>query len=138
MKKIVYTICLVMMVSSPICAQGEAAVEVVELAKTSSSWDGSVLPGYPAGEPEVTVLKITIPPNTKLPVHEHPVINAGVLLTGELTVVTEEGDTLHLAAGDAIVEVVDKWHYGVNEGDDPAEIIVFYAGVQGLPITIKE
>jgi quercetin dioxygenase-like cupin family protein len=138
MKRFVCTICLVILLSSSACARGEAAVEVVELAKTSSSWDGSALPEYPEGEPEVTILKITIPPKTELPVHEHPVINAGVLLTGELTVVTETGDTLHLAAGDAIVEVVDKWHYGVNDGEEPAEIIVFYAGVQGTPITIKE
>jgi hypothetical protein len=34
--------------------------------------------------------------------------------------------------------VVNAWHYGINEGNDPAEIIVFYAGVQGKLITIKE
>jgi len=73
-----------------------------------------------------------------LPVHLHPEINAGVLLKGELTVVTEDKKTLHLQAGDPIVEVVDTWHYGINEGDTPAEIIVFYAGVQDVPITIKE
>jgi len=60
------------------------------------------------------------------------------LLKGELTVVTKEKETLHLRAGDSIVEVVDKWHYEKNEGKEPAEIIVFYAGVQGSPITIKE
>jgi quercetin dioxygenase-like cupin family protein len=70
--------------------------------------------------------------------HQHPVINAGVLLQGELTVETNEGKTLHLKAGDPIVEVVNTWHYGINEGDEPAEIIVFYAGVQGKPITTKE
>ena len=49
----------------------------------------------------------------------------------------EEGETLHLKAGDSIVEVVNTWHYGKNEGKDPAEIIVFYAGTPGTPITIK-
>jgi quercetin dioxygenase-like cupin family protein len=66
------------------------------------------------------------------------VINAGVLINGELTVVTEDGSTLHLKAGNTIVEVVKKWHYGKNEGNEPAEIIVFYAGIQGIPISIKE
>ena len=138
MKRFVCTICLVLLLSSSAWAQGESAVESVELLKTSSSWNGNALPEYPKGEPEVTILKITIPPKTKLPVHEHPVINAGVLLTGELTVVTENRKTLHLKAGDAIAEVVNTWHYGINEGNEPAEIIVFYAGVQGTPITIKE
>ena len=38
----------------------------------------------------------------------------------------------------AIVEVVNKWHYGKNEGDKMAEIMVFYAGVLDKPITIKK
>jgi quercetin dioxygenase-like cupin family protein len=114
----------------------EASVEV--LAKTSSSWDGKELPNYPKGKPEITILRIKIPPRTKLPVHEHPVINAGVLLSGELTVYTEDNKKVHLQAGDSIVEVVDTWHYGKNEGNTTAEIIVFYSGVHGRPITIKK
>ena len=113
-------------------------VKALQLIRTTASWDGSPLPAYPAGQPEVTILRITIPPKTRLPLHEHPVINAGVLLRGQLTVKTEQGKTLHLKAGDPIVEVVDKWHYGINEGDQPAEIIVFYAGVKGEPITVKD
>jgi quercetin dioxygenase-like cupin family protein len=52
-------------------------------------------------------------------------------------VASESGKTLHLGAGDPIVELVDKWHYGRNDGDTTAEIIVVYAGVQGQPITVK-
>ncbi len=70
--------------------------------------------------------------------HEHPVINAGVLLKGELTVVTEDNKTLYLKAGDSIVEVVNKWYYGKNEGNNTAEIIVFYVGIPDTPITIKK
>lgn len=61
-----------------------------------------------------------------------------VLLKGTLTVVTKDKETLRLKAGDSIVEVVNKWHYGINEGNESAEIIVFYAGVQGSPITINK
>jgi len=70
--------------------------------------------------------------------HTHPVINAGVLLKGQLTVTTESGQVLHLRLYDPIIEVVDTWHYGKNEGDEPAEIIVFYAGIKGESITIKK
>jgi quercetin dioxygenase-like cupin family protein len=69
--------------------------------------------------------------------HKHPVIKASVLLSGALTVVTELGKTLHLKARESIVELADKWHYGKNDGDEPAEIIVFYVGVKGMPITVK-
>ncbi|HOZ60858.1 MAG TPA: cupin domain-containing protein, partial [Smithellaceae bacterium] len=69
--------------------------------------------------------------------HKHPVINAGVMIAGDLTVITEKNETLHLKTGDSIIEVVDKWHYGKNEGNKTAEIIVFYAGVIKQVITIK-
>lgn len=138
MKKIFCAICLTLVLSSHVCAQDVNTVKIDLLAKTNSSWDGETLPDYTAGKPEVTILRITIPPNVQLPLHEHPVINAGVLLKGELTVETEDKKILHLKAGDSIVEVVNKWHYGKNEGNEPAEIIVFYAGIQGKPITKKE
>lgn len=96
------------------------------------------MPPYKTGAPEVTILRITIPPRCTLPMHMHPVINAGVLLKGQLTVTTESGQVLRLKPDDPIVEVVDTWHCGKNEGDEPAEILVFYAGIEGESITIKK
>lgn len=138
MKKMLCVICLTLLLSSNGSAEDLNAVKVDVLSKTNSSWDGGVLPNYADGQPEITILRIKIPPGVQLPLHQHPVINAGVLLNGELTVVTEDNRTLHLKAGDSIVEVVNKWHYGKNEGNNPAEIIVFYAGIKGAPITIKK
>lgn len=110
-------------------------ISVTTLIKDTKSWNGAELPKYLNGNPEVTILKIVIPPKTKLPLHEHPVINAGVLLKGKLRVVSNK-DTLHLNAGDPIVELVNTWHYGENLENKPAEIIVFYAGIKGEPITV--
>lgn len=138
MKKFFYAICLTLLLSNNVWAEDVNAVEVEVLAKTSLSWDGKTLPNYPKGNPEITILRIKIPPGVQLPLHKHPVINTGVLLNGKLTVVTEDGKTLHLKTGDSIVEVVNKWHYGKNEGNKPAEIIVFYAGISDMPITIKK
>jgi quercetin dioxygenase-like cupin family protein len=109
---------------------------VKELSKNTKSWDGASLPAYPEGQPEVTILHITIPPGTKLPLHHHPVINAGLLLEGKLTVVVPDGRTLQLEAGDPIIELVDTPHYGMNESDKPAVILVVYAGIEGKPITV--
>lgn len=138
MKKLFCGISLALMLSRPVLAEDINTVKVDVLAKTSLSWDAETLPSYANGKPEITILKITIPPKTQLPLHKHPVINAGILLKGKLTVVTDDGQTLYLNAGDPIVEVVHKWHYGKNDGNEPAEIIVFYAGVQDTQITIKK
>jgi quercetin dioxygenase-like cupin family protein len=109
---------------------------VKELVKSTQSWNGELLPAYPQGQPEIIILRISIPAGAQLDTHSHPVINAGVLISGQLTVVTEDGKTLHLKAGDPIVEVVNTLHYGINQGKVPAEIIVFYAGTVGTPVTI--
>ncbi|MGE4498343.1 MAG: cupin domain-containing protein [Deferribacterales bacterium] len=112
------------------------SVKAETLASTGSSWDGTPLPAYPDGQPEITVLKITIPAGSVLPLHKHSVINVGFLVSGELKVTTENGDILQLKAGEAIVEVVNTWHKGENTGDTSAEIVVFYAGTKGTPLSV--
>ncbi len=139
MKKLFVILCLIFVLTAQGWAlegRGLKGVKVVKLVQTTRSWNGASLPGYPKGKPEITILKITIGPHVRLPLHKHPVINAGVLLKGKLTVITERGKKLKLKAGDPIVEVVNTWHYGINEGNQPAVIVVFYAGTPGTPLTI--
>lgn len=138
MKNLIYGIWFALLLSSNVLAEDLYAVQSDMLANASLSWDGSNLPDYPNGAPDITILRIKIPPGVQLPMHNHPVINAGVLLSGELTVVTEDKKILHLKAGEPIIEVVNKWHYGKNEGDKTAELIIFYAGSSDTPITVKK
>jgi quercetin dioxygenase-like cupin family protein len=137
-KKYILGICvLTLFLFINACAGNLNNIAVETLAKSSLSWDGDVLLDYPNSKPEITILRIKIPAGAELPMHEHPVINAGVLLSGELTVVTKDKKTLYLKAGDSIVEVVNKAHYGKNEGSETTVIIVFYAGTVDKPITVK-
>ncbi|GAA3598810.1 cupin domain-containing protein [Flavivirga amylovorans] len=137
MKRVVVILSLVVALTS--CKANKITkIQVVKLAETTKSWNGDTLPNYPEGSPKITVLKITIPPKTRLHKHYHPVINSGILLKGELTVVDKGDKVLELKAGDVIVELVNKVHYGINKGNKPAEIIVFYAGTEDLPITVIE
>lgn len=138
MKAIIFTTIALLFTASMTTAQAQSEVKVDVLAKTSKSWNGQQLPHYPSSQPEITMLKVTIPPGTKLPEHMHLVINAAVLLKGKLTVISENGKKLYLKAGDPIVELVNTWHYGLNEGEEPVELIVFYAGTANVPITIKK
>ena len=111
-------------------------LKVETLLQTTQSWDGSELPSYPDGKPEISILKVSIPPHSELDLHKHEEINAGILLTGELTVITENRDTLQMKTGDVLSEVVGTWHFGVNKGDEVAEIVVFYAGTVGTPLSV--
>jgi quercetin dioxygenase-like cupin family protein len=108
-----------------------------ELAKSTKGWDGRPLPAYPDGTPEITILKVTYPPGAATDLHDHPVISAGYLVSGELTVYT--GDkTLHMKAGDSLIEIVNQEHYGRNDGEEPAVLIVVYASVTDQPITVPK
>lgn len=100
----------------------------VTLIESGVSWNGDSLPNYPDGKPKISILKITIPPRSELPLHYHPTINAGVLLSGELEVIDEHENKLKMKTGDPLIEVVNSIHTGKNYGDIPAEIMVFYAG----------
>jgi quercetin dioxygenase-like cupin family protein len=136
MKKLLLVVC-VMLIAGISFGYDSKDIIVEKLVQSTKSWNGSELPKYNGSQAEVTILKITIKPGVKLPMHKHPVINAGVLIEGELTVVTKDGKNLVMKAGDPIVEVVDTWHYGYVEGDKPAVIIVFYVGEKGQKLTVK-
>lgn len=113
-------------------------VEAQVLIKTTQAWNGTTLPGYGDGQPEISIVRYRFEPGSSLPMHMHPVINAGVLLKGELTVFTKSGDKVHLKAGEPLVELFKEWHYGLNPGTEPVDLIVVYAGTVGTPLVIRE
>ncbi|WP_028862803.1 cupin domain-containing protein [Psychromonas aquimarina] len=112
-----------------------SAATSVDLVKSTKSWDGTNLPAQSLTQPEVTIKEIVIAPGEKLPMHQHPVINAGVLLSGTLTVYS--GDkVLKVQAGDSLVELVNTSHYGENTGTEAAKIIVFYIAEKDHKVTV--
>jgi quercetin dioxygenase-like cupin family protein len=112
-------------------------IKVEQLLQTTHSWDGTSYTGYVSGQPEITILKIAIPPNTALDWHQHPMINAGYVLSGQITLEKKDtGERMVFHAGQALAECVNKVHRGFTT-DQPAELIVFYAGSPGLPLSIK-
>lgn len=52
-----------------------ATIQTTELLQTSEAWNGTPYTAYPAGKPQLTVMKMTIPPHTSLPWHSHPMPN---------------------------------------------------------------
>ena len=119
-------------------ATGVPGVTIDVLAKSDKSWNGNMLPAYPTTQPQITIIRYQFAPGAVLPVHKHPVINAGVLLKGALSVKTDRGESLELKAGDAIIELVDQWHEGRNNGTETAELIIVYAGSPDLPLAIRQ
>lgn len=123
---------------SPILSQanGETTdIMVQKLLETERSWDGSLYQKYPAGTPQLSVLKITIPPHSSLPWHEHLIPNAAYVLNGVLTVEKKAtGETRTLKAGEVLPEMVGSAHRGYT-GAEGVTLIVFYAGQQGIALS---
>jgi quercetin dioxygenase-like cupin family protein len=119
-------------------AQGDRGVEVTPLIHTTHSWDGGAYTHYPPGVPLVDVQRVYIPAHTVLPWHSHAVVNAVYLLSGSLTVEKKNGEgRTTFKAGQVIADAVDTVHHGFTT-DEPAEMIVFFAGVEGLPLRTLE
>ena len=135
MKKII-TPCI----TSLIISSGVYAASSKDLVKSTQSWNGTELPSINLQHPQVTIKEITIAPGESLPVHLHPVINAGVLLEGKLTVYSEDRhNVLQLEAGtehNSLIEMVNQYHYGVNNGHIPAKIVVFYISEKDDTVTM--
>ena len=112
-------------------------VEKTELIRSSQSWDGAELPDYLLGRPELVAMKYVFPPGQKLGWHHHPVMNYGVLLQGELTIVRLDGKEKTVHAGEAVIEMVDAIHHGENRGTEPAILYMFYLSQKDLPLSVQ-
>ena len=133
MKKYLFAFAFVLSSLSAFAANSEKVIQ------TTEHWNGQAIKPIHIEQPQVTILRITIPAGEKLAMHKHPILNVGYLTKGELTVRSEKGDVLVLKPGDPIVELVDEWHYGESTGEGDAEIVVTYVGdkADGLSV-IKE
>ena len=56
-------------------------------------------------------------------------------LRGELTVVADDGRERSFRAGEGVIEMVGRLHYGENRGEEPVELVMVYAGSDGLPLS---
>ena len=135
MKKCIQYLCLaagILMSAEAYAANSETVIQ------TDSHWNKQAIKPIHIDNPQVTILRITIPAGEKLAMHKHPVLNIGYLTKGELTVRSEDGGVLVLHPGDPIVELVDIWHYGESTGSEDAEIVVTYVGDKADPLSIAK
>lgn len=108
------------------------------LLKTTSTWDKSEYKTLKIKKPEVTVLKIVIGVGESLAIHKHDLINVVYVKQGTLTVITDKNDKIIIKEGEVFPELIGKYHYGKNTGDKPIELIVFYIGEKGTPLSVNK
>jgi quercetin dioxygenase-like cupin family protein len=118
-----------------VAADKQSDIKSETLLRSSSAWNGVPYEAYSKGLVELSVLRITIPPHSKLNWHTHPMPNAAYIVSGEITIeqlgVNRER---HFVAGEVVPETVNTLHRGIT-GEQPVVLIVFFAGVKGMPLT---
>ena len=113
------------------------SVQATELIRTSQSWDGVELPDYLQGRPELVAIKYEFPAGQKLGWHHHPMMNFGILVQGELTIIDQNGNEKVVHEGEAVVEMVNTIHHGENRGTKPVVLYMFYLLQEGMPLSVQ-
>ena len=108
------------------------------LLKTTSTWDNAEYKKLKIKKPEVTVLKIIINVGEELPMHKHDLVNIAYVKKGTLTVITDDNKEITLHEGEVLPELIGKYHYGKNSGKCPVELVVFYIGEKGTPLSVNK
>ena len=129
---IVFFIMILCITNSAYSAQKEV------LLKTTSTWDNAEYKKLKIKKPEVTVLKIVINVGEKLPMHKHDLVNIAYVKKGTLTVITDDNKEITLHEGEVLPELIGKYHYGKNTGKEPIELVVFYVGEKGTPLSVNK
>ena len=73
----------------------------------------------------------------KLGWHHHPVMNYGILVQGELTIIGLDGKTHVVHEGEAVVEMVGTVHHGENRGTKDCILYMFYLSQKDLPLAVQ-
>jgi len=87
---------------------------------------------YPAGRARITAARLAVPPGATVPLHLHPVPLFVYILQGEITVDYGSRGTRTYRKGDAFVEAFEWPHQARNGGKGKVQILVVYAGADGL------
>jgi len=133
-------ICLIVLLSFAVqptfASEYHSGVQAKVLLKTSTTSNGDPIAYLKTEQPEITVMAVTIAPGAETGWHSHPVPVYAYVTSGSLTVHIDGKSSRTFNAGEAIVEVVNVRHNGINTGSIPAQLIVFYAGAKNTPNVI--
>ena len=129
---IFYCICFSVL-SQTVSMASESKFEI--LAQGSRSWEGSMF-NYPAGDVQITIARVMVSKGEKIPLHYHPAPLAAYVMNGAIEVTTLAGKKKTFYKGEAFIETMGVAHYGIGI-EKQTELLVFYAWVKDLPLSIK-
>lgn len=118
-------------------AEYDAGVQAKVILQTETMSNGQPIDYLDTDHPKVTVMIVDIVPGAQTGWHSHPVAVYAYVIAGKLTVQIEGGKVSDFKEGEAIIEVVNLKHNGINNGKIPVKLVVFYLGAKDVPNVMK-
>jgi quercetin dioxygenase-like cupin family protein len=112
-------------------------VKVAQLLKSMTTTIGQPIEYSKIKKPEVTALKVEIPPGKETGWHKHPHPGYAYILRGTVTLEIEGNKQFRFEQGSTFIETVNTLHNGKNLGKEPVTIIVFFTTEAGQPYTVR-
>ncbi|HEY5707273.1 MAG TPA: cupin domain-containing protein [Terrimicrobiaceae bacterium] len=113
-------------------------VQVTPLLRATTTSAGQPIVYPKTADPEVSAVLVEIPAGAETGWHTHPFPCYAYVLSGEIFVDVQGGETNHFAAGQAFAESVNTFHNGRNPGPQPVRLVMFVTGEKGEPFTVRE
>ena len=132
-----WSIFLLMMPFGAGAGEYDSGVQGKIILETEKMSNGEPIDYQDTDHPRVTVMTVNIAPGAKTGWHSHPMPVYAYVMSGRLTVQIEGGKTTEFKKGEAIIEVVNLRHNGINRGKIPVKLVVFYLGGKDIPNVIK-
>lgn len=119
--------------SAPAAETGHVTARAV--VKSAAAWNGSPLGNYLSGDVELTVLRVSVPPEASSDWHTNPTPVAVYVLSGEMWI-EEQGNPERrlIREGEGFAEIRTNVNRHGTGGPNGAELVVFFAGVTGSSI----
>lgn len=134
---VLWILCLVLVSWPALADDYDTGVKANVLVKSTTASNGQKV-AYPQTQnAEVTAMIVDIAPGRETGWHLHPVPVYAYVIAGKLAVEIEGGRRYEFSDGQAIIETVNTPHNGISTGNVPVRLIVFYTGVQDMPIVKK-
>jgi quercetin dioxygenase-like cupin family protein len=113
-------------------------VRIEKVLKTDTTSIGQKIEYLSTINPEVTILKVILPPGKETGWHKHTFQVFAYVMEGALSVELKDGKKLEFAKGTSFAEVIHTFHNGRNEGKKDLVLLAMYLGEKGKPLSIKE
>lgn len=138
MKKIIFSFVALLFISFNVFSDYNKEVLIEPVLKTDTTSIGQKIDYPDFKNPEVSMMKVTIPPGKSTGWHKHAFPVFAYVLKGTLTIELEKNKTLEFPANSSFAEVIDTFHNGKNNGKEDVVLIAFFMGEKGKPLSVKK